>query len=72
MRQGRLYKNTSGRYQLENDTYYWTSGDAMQVYDNDLGEWLQGRVEYGDIDYYWTNDKDTKCLFNGMIVRIDD
>lgn len=72
MRQGRIYKNDQGRYQLENDSWYWTCGDAMQVYDEELGQWIDGRVEHGDFDYYWTNDKDTVCLCNGMMVRVED
>lgn len=72
MRQGKIYKNPHGRYQLENDSYYWTSGDAMTIYDTDLEQWLDGRVEHGDIDYYWTNDKETICLHNGTEVRIAD
>lgn len=72
MREGKIYKNTSERYQLENDTYYWTSGDSMTVYDTDINQWLDGRVEYGDMDYYWTNDVDTMALYNGLEVRIED
>lgn len=71
MKQGRLYKNTRGRYQLENSSYYWTSGDAMTIYDDELG-WVEGRVEYGDTDYYWTNDEWSISLHDGLLVRLDD
>ena len=72
MKQGKIYKNSQGRYQLEGDTYYWTCGDYMELYDEEQGEWLTGRVEHGEFDYYWTNDVDTMSLHNGMIARVED
>ncbi|MGL5381795.1 DUF5348 domain-containing protein [Clostridium sp.] len=72
MRQGKIYKNEQGRYQLENDSYYWTCGDSMLVYDEDEEQWLNGRVEYGDRDYYWTNDDYDVPLYNGLEVRLED
>lgn len=70
MRQGKIYKNASGRYQLENDTYYWTCGDTMTIYDEDEEEWVDGRVEHGNFDYYWTNNDYDIPLYNGLEVRI--
>lgn len=41
MREGKIYKNTSERYQLENDTYYWTNDvDPMALYNG-----LEVRIE---------------------------
>lgn len=72
MRQGKIYKNIGGRYQLENDSYYWTCGDAMIIYDATEGKWMDGRVEHGDLDYYWTNDEYEIPLYNGLEVRVKD
>ena len=72
MRQGKVYKNEQGRFQLENDSWYWTSGDVMQIYDEELKQWLDGRVEHNGDDYYWTDDECFIHLYNGMMVRVED
>ena len=66
MKQGRIYKNEWGRFQLENDSCYWTCGDRMQIYDDEERVWVEGRVEHGESSYYWTNDEYDIALFNGM------
>lgn len=69
MKEGKLYKNSSGRYQLKGDSLYFTCGDTMQTYNEDEGKWIRGRVEHGDFDYYWTNDDYDIPLQEGMLVR---
>lgn len=52
--EGILYKNDSGRYEID-ETNYFTSGSPIEilVYDEDHGNrWVATRVEHKDGDYY--------------------
>lgn len=43
----------------------------MQIYDELQGEWIEGRVEHGARDYYWTNDDFDMELYKGLMVRVE-
>lgn len=52
--EGMLYKNSAGRYEL-NDHIYYTSGSGIEfLYEYSDGErvWVTSRVERNGIDYY--------------------
>jgi len=58
--QGRLVKNSSGRYEIEGTDYYFTSGSSCEIYvsfyeDDEPGEnmtWVPTRIEHNK-DYYF-------------------
>lgn len=69
MHQGTIYKNQQGRFTLD-DGYYWTCGDAMELYYDD--EWLNGRVEADSRgEYYFTDDDCIIYLQNGILARAE-
>ena len=71
MKEGNIYKNEQGRFQFERDNHcYWTCGDKMTIYEAETDTWLNGRVEHGRKDYYWTNDEIDIPLRNGLRVRV--
>ena len=46
---GRLYKNTDGRYAI-NDDVYFTAGDSIEIF---FGKgWLLTRIEHNGKDYF--------------------
>ena len=50
MVKGRLFTNEQGRYQIKGTSYYFTSGDYIELFDEDTLEWLVGRIEH-DYNY---------------------
>lgn len=70
MKQGRLIKNTLGRFALE-DGYYWTCGDSIEL--NIDGHWMKGRIE-ADINgnYYFTNGREDIYPNEGWMARVQD
>lgn len=46
MLQGRLYVNGQGRYQIKDTNHYFTSGNQIQLFDEDTLEWIVGRIEH--------------------------
>ena len=42
---GRLFINQQGRYQMKGISYYFTSSDCVELFDEDTLEWLQGTIE---------------------------
>lgn len=71
MHEGRLNKRNDGRYGLT-DGYYWTCGDYMELYEDEEGKWLKGRVE-ADLSgrYYFTDEDCIIYLHNGLLVRAE-
>lgn len=52
--QGRLYKNSSGRYAIDED-HYFTCGEISEILVNeeeDGGYWVRTRIEHNGDDYY--------------------
>ena len=47
---GRLFTNEQGRYQIKGTSYYFTSGDYIELFDEDTLEWFVGRIEH-DYNY---------------------
>jgi hypothetical protein len=63
--QGRLYHNSSKRYEIEGTDYYFTSGESIEVlYD---GQWIPSSVEHNGNDYYLTRLKDVSM--HGLMAR---
>lgn len=52
MKQGRLYLNDQGRYRIKCIKHYFSSGDLIELLDEETLEWMVGRIEhhstYGD------------------------
>lgn len=57
--EGRLIKNSSGRYEIEGTDYEFTSGRGIEVlytyYDDEPKVWIKSTVEHNGADYYLTN-----------------
>ena len=52
-REGYLTKNPStGRYEFEGTDIYFTSGEPLDVWDEDWESWHHSRVEHSNGDYY--------------------
>ncbi|WP_102400473.1 DUF5348 domain-containing protein [Haloimpatiens massiliensis] len=60
---GILHHNLQGRYSFA-DGYYFTSGEAIEIYYDDM--WLKGRIEYSQHyqDYYFINDDEGIYIYN--------
>ena len=71
MKERRIYKNAQGRFQVEEECSYFTSGDSITLKMND--EWVNGIVEHdGTGGYGFIVDGEMVTpLCNGMTVRID-
>lgn len=52
--QGRLSKNEAGRYAINGDYPYFTSGSPIEILieDEDGGYWVKTRIEHKNGDYY--------------------
>ena len=48
----RFYKNESGIYEAEDGSIYFTCGQPIRYFDEDLEVWKGGRVEHSGKDYY--------------------
>lgn len=77
MKKGYLRSNKYGRYELideeGNCLTYFTSGDPIDIYDETLEEWLQGRVEYDDNygGYYFYNINGRhRSIWDGVLARM--
>lgn len=62
--EGRLYKNSNGRYELEGIEI--TSGRPIEAWENDYG-WIRTRIEHSE-DYYIYDLKEQDI--NNTLVRI--
>ncbi|MBP3889571.1 MAG: DUF5348 domain-containing protein [Cellulosilyticum sp.] len=71
MKERKIYKNAQGRFQVEEDCSYFTSGDSIILKIND--EWVNGIVEHDGAGEYglMVNGEMVTQLCNGMTVRID-
>lgn len=60
---GILTHNQQGRYCLQ-DNYYFTSGDPIEIYYDDM--WLIGRMEYSQKyqDYYFLNEDEGIYIYS--------
>ncbi len=72
--QGRLVKNSSGRFEIEGTDYYFTSGSSCEIYvpyyDDEPGEnmtWLPTRIEHRT-DYYFVARPDLSPA--GVLARV--
>ena len=77
---GKLEKNNSGRYQIVETDYYFTSGSKCEAYlpywgtdseeENPLYTWVPTSIEFNNNkhDYYFTAEPDISLL--GIIVRV--
>lgn len=73
--EGTLHKNANGRYEL--DDHEFTSGSSIQIYHQESGYWLFGRVEHAAklSGYYFFSDYPhipSFPLWEGMRVRVGD
>lgn len=68
---GYLYKNSNGRYELD-DKHYYTCGYTIEamIYDEDYEckRWVKTSVEHDGKDYYLVRHK--KIPMEGLMVRV--
>ncbi len=68
---GYLYKNSSGRYELD-DKHYYTCGNTIEalIYDEDYAckRWIKTSVEHDGKDYYLVRHKNISM--EGLKVRV--
>lgn len=50
--EGRLTKNSEGRYEIEDTDIYFTSGSLLDYWDEEDEEWCSSRVEHNGQDYF--------------------
>ena len=70
-----LKLRSDGRYETNDESYYFTSGSKIEVYVDDEIGWCIGRIECrhdnGKPIYYFLNDDDKNIdLYEGMKIRI--
>ncbi|WP_342404236.1 DUF5348 domain-containing protein [Brevibacillus sp. FSL K6-2834] len=68
--QGRLYKNSSGRYAI-NEDHYFTCGETIEILMNeeeDGGYWVRTRIEHNGEDYYAVDRP--KISLQGTMARV--
>ena len=69
--EGRLYKNSAGRYQIQGTEVYFTSGSTLEVlyarYALDPREWIESSVEHNGTDYCLTRLQGVSM--EGLIAR---
>nr|WP_231558720.1 DUF5348 domain-containing protein [Brevibacillus thermoruber] len=68
--QGRLYKNRSGRYAIDED-HYLTCGETIEILvneDEDGGYWVRTRIEHNGDDYYAVDRP--KINLKGTMARV--
>lgn len=68
--QGRLYKNSSGRYAIDED-HYFTCGETIEILVNEEengGYWVRTRIEHNGEDYYAVDRP--KINLQGTMARI--
>lgn len=73
--QGRLFKNNSGRYEIEGTDIYFTSGSGCEVYlpyneydeDGEYMTWIPTTIEHSN-GYYFTARPDIPL--DGAMVRV--
>ncbi len=80
MVKGRLFINQQGRYQIKGTSYYFTSGDTIELFDEDTIEWLRGTIEHHyNYGYYaivtvkgWCGIEQHKEIYNlnNWLVRV--
>lgn len=60
---GILQHNAQGRYSFS-DGYYFTSGEAIEIFYDDI--WLKGRIEYSQHyqDYYFCIENQGIYVYN--------
>ena len=65
----RFYKNKSGRYEAEDGSIYFTCGQPVRYFDENLEMWKDGRVEHNGKDYYvYLNNGEKIDLYLGVIL----
>jgi hypothetical protein len=65
---GYLVKDSTGRYEISNTDYCFTSGYPLEVFHNEDNRWYKSRIEHNGEDYY------IACLgrntpIEGLLVR---
>lgn len=69
--EGFLKKNEQGRYSFS-DGYYFTSGDTIEIFTDDV--WIKGRIEYSqkEEDYYFLNEDEGIYIYSldGLKARV--
>jgi hypothetical protein len=68
--QGRLYKNSSGRYAI-NEDHYFTCGETIEILvneDEDGGYWVRTKIEHNGEDYYAVDRP--KINLQGTMARV--
>lgn len=68
--QGRLYKNSSGRYAI-NEDHYFTCGETIEILvneDADGGYWIRTKIEHNGEDYYAVDRP--KINLQGTMARV--
>ena len=68
---GTLFKNNSGKYELENGHYYSCGSNIEALISDDYHEspyWARSRVEYEGDDYFIVGFKDTSL--EGLTARV--
>ena len=69
--QGNLYLNPQERYQIADTSYYLTSGDTIEVFDNKSSKWMLGMIEHDFHKGYYFLCREKK-IFNlvNALVRV--
>lgn len=69
--EGFLKKNEQGRYSFS-DGYYFTSGDRIEIFADDI--WIRGHIEYSqkEEDYYFVRECEGIYIYNlnGVEARV--
>ncbi|MFI3115532.1 MAG: DUF5348 domain-containing protein [Clostridia bacterium] len=66
--EGKLFRNTYGKYEIENTEKWYSSGCIIEyLCENDYPCWKKSSIEYNGVDYYIVADNDIDL--NGLLVR---
>lgn len=66
----KFYKNKNNRYVSEDGGFELTCGFTIKYYHQELGVWIDGRIEHNGKDYYfYNNEGENLNLYNGVILK---
>ncbi|WP_300381216.1 DUF5348 domain-containing protein [Clostridium sp.] len=66
----KFYKNKSGRYEAQDRSTYFTSGQPVKYLEVNLDIWIDGRIEHNGKDYYFISNSGKKIsLYDGVILK---
>ncbi len=66
----RFYKNKNYRYESEDRNVELTCGFPVKYYYEELGVWIEGRIEHNGKDYYFYNNNGKSLnLYAGVMLE---